>query len=162
MALDIFDPPQTTEFLERDRQTKRLTGTVQLVWNRWFNSLVTRLQAAAYVVASVALAGQGAAIPATPLVPSASGLYRVSWTTRVTTVAAVSSAVTVVVSYTSGAVAVGQTGAANTSNLTTAPLSGQFLVQCDPNTPLSYSTTYASNAAGQMVYEISIHAERLG
>lgn len=130
---------------------------------RW-NDLTQRLQNAPYLAgAPVSLAAQNASISATPLVSAVlpAGLYRVSWYARITTVAGVSSSLAVTIGWTEGAVSLALSGAALTGNTTTTVQSGMVLLNIDNNTPITYATTYASNAAGVMKYELVMTVERV-
>lgn len=112
----------------------------------------------------VALTGQGAAI-ATTSIPTdgdlSAGLYRVTWYARITTAAGVSSSLTVSFGWTDGAISQTHSGAAITGNTTTTFQSGTLLLRTDAASPITYATTYASNAAGVMRYSLYITLERL-
>lgn len=156
MATILSAPPLQTALIESAQ-----TGLITRVWHAWFRSLVDRAQVAAYAVTSVNLTGQSASIGATSLIPLASGLYRVSYRFRVTTAAGVSSSLQVTFTTTDGAVTVNYQNAAYTGNAVNAPQSGTFIIRTDPSTPLTYSVTYASNAAGAMIYALDITVEQL-
>jgi hypothetical protein len=48
------------------------------------------------------------------------------------------------------------TGVPMTGNTTTTTQSGSIMIVADGNTPLNYSTAYASNAAGVMKYRLTV------
>lgn len=162
MALAITSPPIQSPLVEPPAMGKTPTWLATRVWLDWLNSLVSRAQVAAYVVASATLAAQNASIGVTALVPSAAqGRYRITVHARVTTVDGVASSLIPVISYTNGGVACTQSGAALTSNNTGLPASWTFAVIADASTPVSFATTYASTTPGQMVYTIDFLTEQL-
>lgn len=146
-------PQQGTAWLDKG-------GSVTRVWWNWLATVWRAVQACAQMVQTLTVAAQVASIGATALVAVATGLYRVSWTAQVTTPASVSSSLIVTVNYTQNGLSCSQSSAAMTSNLGTAPASGSFLVQCDPITPLTYSTTYAS-VGTPMAYGLLLVAETM-
>lgn len=130
---------------------------------RW-NALTDRIEQAPYSVASpMTLTGQNASIGATPLAQAAlpAGLYRVSWYVRVTKVAVTSSSVTVTIRWTEGSQSLSLSGAALTGNLVTSVQSGMVFLLIDDGSPITYATTYASNGAGEMEYELVLNLERV-
>lgn len=130
---------------------------------RW-NALTDRIEQAPYSpFAPTRLTDQNASIGATPLAQAAlpAGLYRVSWYARVTTAAGVSSSLTVTIGWTEGSVALSLSGAALTGNLVTSVQSGMVFLLIDDGSPITYATTYASNAAGAMKYTLVLNLERV-
>jgi hypothetical protein len=159
VSVNLAPPPLQTPLVENPR-----TGMITRAWFNWLLSIITRVQASASSVpsASVELTGQTASIGVTALIPSAhAGLYRVSWRFRVTTAAGVASSLTVSVHSTDGGIVCQQDSAAYTGNLTTRPQSGSVIVQVDAGSALSYSTTYVSNPAAAMVYDLALYLEQL-
>lgn len=115
----------------------------------------------AVVSAPVSLTSQHAAIATTPI-PSdtlAPGLYRVSIYQRVTTAAGVSSSLTTAISWTDGGISCSFSGAAMTGNTTATTQSFSQLIRVDRATPVSYTTTYASNPATVMQYSLDVVLE---
>jgi hypothetical protein len=88
-------------------------------------------------------------------------MWRLSYFARIHTVAGVSSSLTVGFSYVVDGVTQSDAGAAITGNLTTTHQFGTLVIRVDVDTPISYSTTYASDAAGIMAYDLDIVAEEL-
>lgn len=161
MATVLAPPPLQSEIIERGQDGK-LTGLMTRVFQQWLLSVTTRVQTSATVTKVVTLTAQTASISTTPIVPAgtlASGLYRISWYQRVTTAAAMSSSLTTTISWTDGGASQAFSGAAMTGNTTSTNQSGEILVNVDGATAVSYATTYASNAAAQMVYKLSIVVE---
>ena len=137
-------------------------GEMTLTFQKWLRSVVDRVQVAPSAAVTVALTGQNASIGLSTLVPvAAAGLYRVTFRVRITTVGSVSSSIQVTVTTTEGGLTCTQSSVAYTGNLATAPQSASFLVRPDGSSPLQYSTTYASNGAGEMVYDLDVHVEQL-
>lgn len=110
------------------------------------------------VIAPVQLTVQDASIGTTPLPTDAlaPGLYSVQYYARITTAAGVSSSLTVTISWTDGSVACSLSGAAMTGNTTGTVQTNTYLIKVDQASPISYSTTYASNPAGAMEYSLDI------
>jgi hypothetical protein len=159
---ELSAPPLQTPIVELSKAPGAFPGQMTKAFENWLRALVKRAQSAAYqAVAAVSVSGQNAAIALTSLIPSANGRYRVSYHARVTTAAGVSSSLQVTITATEGGVTCNYADAAYTGNATNAPQSGSFVVKADPSTPLSYSTAYASNAAGAMVYTLDITVEQL-
>ncbi len=130
-------------------------------WRIWFRDLfVATTQTAAQRIAAVALTGQIAALAVTPFATGSlsGGLYRVSVFTHILTPASVNSSLIVTVSFTHNGVACSMASAALTGNLTTSVQGTTFPIQIDAGTPISYSTTYVSNAAG-MTYALAAALE---
>lgn len=122
------------------------------------------LESAPSAFEPVALTSQGASIVTTALPTDgdlSAGLYRVTWYQRITTVAGVSSSLTVAFGWTDGTVAQSHAGAAMTGNTTATWQSGTFLLRTDAASPITYATTYVSNAAGVMRYALYLTLERV-
>lgn len=137
-------------------------GLMTPPYQRWFSlALIPRVQSAAFNVVSLGLTAQAASIGTTAFIPSASGLYRVTYYVRVTQAATTSSSLQVGVLSTDGGVAITQTSVALTTNTTASVQGGVVIAQCDPSTPLSYSTTYASVGGTPMQYRLLLVGERL-
>lgn len=114
-------------------------------------------------IATLELTGKTAAISATaiPANPLVAGYYRVSTFLRVTTAAGVSSSVAVTIAFTSGAVACSYTLSTLNANDVNEPVSDTRVLKVDSETDIEYSTTYASDPAAAMTYELSIVLERV-
>ncbi len=96
-----------------------------------------------------------------PLGSLSTGKYRISVYLRVTTADGVSSSVAPVLSFTDDTIACTMTGAALTADMVTRPISQVFVVAVDQPGPIQFSTTYASNTPGAMVYKAFVAVERL-
>ena len=156
MATTIAAPPLQTPLVESIKDL-----TITKVWGTWLRALVDRAQVAAYAVQRVSLTAQTASIASSDLVPLASGIYRVSYRFRISTADAVSSSLQVTVTTTEGGASCSYIGTAYTGNVTNRPQAGSVIVHADPSSPVSYSTTYASNTPGAMAYEIDVFCESL-
>lgn len=160
MSLQIAPPPLGTPVVSLDRKAG-FPGEITSAWADYIQLvLLNRLQSSAFVVKSVPLTAQHAAVGATALEPSAaSAVYRVSWYLRITTVDPVSSSATVSIGSTDGGIPISQSGAAVTGNTTATVQSGSVLVRADPSSPITYSVAYASNTPGTMQYRLDIILE---
>jgi hypothetical protein len=156
--------PWNTPVIQLDPQTsKPLPGfTMGKDFGNWmFTSLVQQIANAPTVYPSVTLTAQSASIGTTPIpLPSlATGTYRVTTYARITTADAVSSSLTITITWTDGAIACSLSGAAMTGNTTSTVQSNTALVQIDAATPISYSVTYASNTPAAMKYKLIVLVE---
>lgn len=124
-------------------------------------SIVQNVANAPTTFPTVSLTGQSASIGTTPIpLPAlATGLYRVTYYTRITTVDPVSSSLIISVSWTESTLALSSSGPALTGNLVTSLQSGTLMVQSDAAAPISYATTYVSNTPGTMKYRLTLLVE---
>jgi hypothetical protein len=157
MPLNLSAPPIQTPVLESPK-----TLLITKVWENWFRAMANRIQSSAFLaITTISLTARTASIGLTSLIPSASGLYRVSYRMRVTTAAGVSSSIQLTITTTDGGVTCTNSSTAYTGNVTNAPQTGSFVVRCDSASPLSYSTTYASNPATVMQHSLDLMVEQL-
>lgn len=137
-------------------------GYVSIEWDRWFQNLLTTIGLTPSLTGTqVNLTNQNASIAATALNASAlsAGLYRVSYVVRVSTVAGVASSIQVTLGWTVDGVPQTFAGANLATNTTTTGESNVKLVHIDANSPITYATTYTSNAAGVMKYSLDVVLE---
>jgi hypothetical protein len=128
----------------------------------WATALLGNVDAAPARVFTVNLSAQNAAIGTTAIgTPAATGLYRVAVYQRITTAAGVSSSLTTTIAWTDGGVTCSLAGASLTGNTVTTVGTFTMLIKADGSTPVSFSTAYASNAAGAMQYTLAITLERV-
>ncbi len=134
-------------------------------------------------LASIDLTGQTAAKTATNLyLPTSTGMYRISYYAKVTTVGDVSSILGgtsgLVIAYTDGTDSVAQTaftvpednqagnslsvGSGNTTNTTQAVLQGSATVWAKTGVQMTYAFGYTSVNASVMAYELHIKVFSLG
>lgn len=137
---------------------------MQSDWQRYFlsnASIVTGTPT--FFSTAVDLENQNASIGTTnlelPALPQ--GDYAFFYYARVTVAAAVSSSLTVTFGWTESGVSLTLSGPAMNGNSVTTVQSGVVPVFIDANTPLTYATTYASNAAGQMKYRLRVRVQAL-
>lgn len=139
-------------------------GHVTRPWTDYFTSSGQSMQAATQRVGvPAALTAQAANIGATDFGGGdlTTGLYVINWYSRITTVAGVSSSLTVTFDWQDGGVAVSFTPAAITGNTTNSFGSYALPIHIDSASPVRFSTVYASNPAGQMQYSIFIALQRI-
>lgn len=133
-------------------------------WLEYLTSLTQTLDRSPSRAETVTRTGLTASIGTTPI-PSAalsSGLYRISVYGRITRAATTSSSLTVTISWTEDGISLSESYSAVTGNTTTTVLTGPpKLLKIDANSPVSYSTTYASVGGTTMIYELSIVLERV-
>lgn len=156
----ISAPPIETPLVDVPRAPSR-NFYMTAGWYQWLIALVRRIQNAAQLLKVIALTGQAAAIGATsiPLGTTTSGLFRVSWYTRVTQPATTNSSLTVTIGWTESAVVLTRSGAALTGNTVTTGESGSLLLQGDANAAITYATAYVSVGATPMQYRLSVTVE---
>lgn len=154
--IDLAPPPLTTDLIVSPKEL-----TITKPWEEYLRARDLRIQATASTIVERSLTGQNASIGLTSLIPSASGVYRVSYRFRITTPAGVASSLQVSVATIEGGVNCTQSSAAYAGNVNNAPQSGTFLVKCDPATPLQFFTTYVSNPAAAAIYDLELRAEAL-
>ena len=132
-------------------------------WIQYLSGVVTRINTAASRLVHVRLTGQHASIATTGLSLGsvAPGIYRVSYRTRVTTPATVSSSLTVTLSWTEGGVAQSRVGAVLIGNSVTTYDFATIPIRADVSTPISYAVAYASVGATAMVFDLDVIGESL-
>lgn len=131
---------------------------------RWFQALTSSVQASPAVFsAKINLSTQNAAIGTTniPLPSLSAGNYQVSTYARITTTDGVSSSLTVKIAWTEGAIPLSFSGVAMTGDTTSTVQSNVYMLAVDGATPIAYSTTYASNTANKMKYELRVIVQGL-
>ena len=152
MAFSFAPPPIREKFDGED-------GTTRRPWVDWLTSLTQQVVAAPERIATTSATGQSVSIPATDLSDGTAGLYRITYYARITTAAVTTSSLTVTFSWTDGGVVCSLSGAAMTANTTTTVQTGTALVRSDASAPITYATTYASNGAGEMKYQLDVTVE---
>lgn len=130
-------------------------------WLNWFDQLKLTIDAGAYRVgAAISLTAQSASLSdVAALAVTATGLYRVSYYSRVTRPASVSSSLTVIVGWTDGGVVQPWVGITDTLNVTTANDTGVILIRADKGTNITYSTAYVSVGGTTMQYSLDVRVE---
>ena len=152
-------------------RTPILQGLREVVtreWVRYLQSIVDVLNNAARKLALSSLTEQTASLSATALDTGAlnPGVYRVSYSARITTAATTSSSLTVTMYWVDGDVAQSQSGAAMTGNTTATQQNASFLVHVGPNASaandvVKYATTYVTSGATAMKYSLYVMVESM-
>ena len=139
------------------------SGLMTRAWVDWLASLQQTVDTAPVRLQSVELTSQTASVGATDisLGTITGGLYRLTYYARITTAAVTSSSLTVTLGWTDSGVSCSLAGAALTGNTTATVQTGTALVRADHASPLTYTTTYASNGAGEMVYSLDVIVEKV-
>lgn len=137
------------------------------LWANAFIQQSTQAAAAPLRLKQVTLTNQGASIGGTDFSGGTliAGYYEVRTYARITTPAttgAATSSLTITIGWTEGGVSQTRTFAALTGNTTSTSLADPMLtILVDSNSPVTYTTTYASNTAGQMKYKLSLILSRV-
>lgn len=154
MSLPLDPIPQTDPLIDQsDRMNSR--------WYRWLEAFVARALVGTSRITSLHRPNLSSSAPATTIfTPTQAGIiFRVSWRARVTTPAGVASSIAVTINWTEGGVACSKAFAAQTGN-TTATVDGDSIpIRPDSGIAVQYSTTYASNPASVMQYDLDLVVE---
>jgi len=172
MPVQLPPPPLQSPLIElpvvtrQDQvlRAKDLTGLITRAWNQYFLTFSDRVDQAPQAVHTTTVPATGAAIGATPipLGTVGAGLFRVNWYLTITRAATTSSSVQVTITHTDHGVTKSQSGAAVTSNVTTAVQSGIVLCRIDQATAITYAVAYSTSGATTMQYELVIVVEQIG
>ena len=155
MAVQPPPLPVETPLVETNRQ-------MNWFWVQYFTARDQRIEASADTVVDARLSAQAASIGATPLsIGTSAGLFRVSVMANITRAATVSSSLAVTIAWTQDGVAKSKAYPAITGNTTATYLAESAPVRIDPNTSLTYATTYASVGATTMQYSLEVAVERV-
>lgn len=147
--------------------TPFLEGLPHLIAERWRTYFAQSAEESNAIptITTETVEARNTAISTTPIDAGElnAGLYRVTVFIRIQTPGAVSSSARpdVVFTDTDGDVCT-MAGTAVTGNTATTVGSSTFLVRIQAGTPISYAIAYASNGAGEMVYEAEIVLEQIG
>lgn len=158
----IENPPASTPLIESDPRSKRGPLYMASKWLTWLqDSLQLTVERASQRLLTKIMPTQSASIATTPftLGTIAAGHYQVSFYARITTAAGVSGSVIPSIAWTENGVSCTHDFATLAQPSVTA--SEPFTFYSDAASPISYSTTYASNPAATMVYRIHWLVTRL-
>lgn len=138
-------------------------GTITRTWIEWLTRQSQQVAQSARRLFSAALQDQDASIAATDISNGtlAAGLYRVSFNLTQVQSATTSWSCSVTIDWTYRTVSKAITSTALTTNLTSAAQSFSYLVRVDKNSPIRYSTTYASVGATPARYDLAVTLEIL-
>lgn len=140
------------------------SGTVTQPWFLWLYELWARVRTLTQVTATKALSNQNASIVAGQAYGVAqTGIYRVAYCLRVTTLPTTSYSLTVTLGWRTGGVTRSQAFTALTGAPGTLALGFQTgelpLVRCDSGTGITYDVAYVSVGATPMVYWLDVAVE---
>ena len=139
-------------------------GMLSEVWAQFLQTQFGLVFSSPANLSPQSITEQNASIGTTslPLGSVNAGLYGIRVYAQITTVATTSSSLAVTIGWTSQGQTLSQTFPALTGNSLTTFGSGSLpMIFVDAGSAITYSTTYASNAAGEMKYNLWIYTERL-
>lgn len=135
-------------------------GNITDVWTRFFEQvLVPQIRSSTILVdrysnGDTPLTDALGTTILTELIP-ATGLYLVLAAIQIVVAAGVSSSVSLTVTWTSNGIVQQQTFGPITNGTTTDHLGVPYVILADGGTPVSIATTYASNPANAMAYNLA-------
>lgn len=140
-----------------------LEGTMTQPWRDYFSRLTDVVSQGPSRVFSATLPTQSASIGATDVTNglAPAGLYRMSYYVRVTSPAAVTSSIQVTFDWTDLGTALSVPFTISSGNTIDTQDSGTWMFRSDSLSPIRYSTTYASNPAGDMEYDLLVILEAM-
>lgn len=127
-------------------------------WRIFYREIRQDINAAPRLATAVpvTVADENTSLGATTIVtPTSEGFFTMEFYAAILAAAVTSSSLTVTIGWTDGGIAKSVTSAAITGNTTTTTGSQRYLFRSDA-APITYSTTYASNGAGQMHYRLDV------
>jgi hypothetical protein len=150
----------TEPYPSRDRLVTK-DGYASEEFDKWLSqNLEPAVQSSPNVIESVNPDPLNAAVPLTPIIPTATaGVYRFSSVLQILTPDPVSNSVQVVLTYTRNGVVQTETFPAMTGTLTTTHQGVMFPFRVDGRTPVSYQVNYASNTPNLCVYALNLTVE---
>ena len=149
------------EDIIRDGGEDKQAGYLTQPWVEWLNLLAAQVQASPYLQNNVTYTAQTATIAATDFTGGSltTGLYRLTYYTRITRAATTSSSLTISFTWTDDTVALSLTYAALTGNTVTTGQTNTALVKIDAASPVLITATYASVGATSMEYKLYVGIE---
>lgn len=152
-----------TGTMRKDPKTGAMVFFMSDDFNNWLLEQQTRLNNSPESVGdSLSLSEQNASLASTPAyVASSAGMYRVSIYGRVTTPAGVASSLTVTAEWIDDGVTCSKDSPAEAGNTTDTTALLSVVVRSDQAAPISVSTTYVSNPAGAMEYDLVATVEQV-
>lgn len=138
---------------------------LKLGWDyvRWLSGIRQEVNVRPKRATQENLTNQAASIAVTPLAIGnvTLGIWRISYTVRVTTPGTATGSIQVTVTWTERSVVQTETGTLLNGNLTTTREGRTLIIRTDAGTPISYSTAYATTGATAMRYSLDLVAEEL-
>lgn len=157
--------PLTSRVVDPPINKQDLTGgwTLARSWVQWLNTLAQAVQSTSPLLRTVSLSAQAASLAPTPVpsVTTVTGIYRLSYFTRITQAATTASSLTVTLGWVTGGQPCTVVGAALVANTVTTNQSGVVVVTADQATSFTYSTSYSSTGATPMQYALTVTVERV-
>lgn len=134
------------------------TLLVDVLWDRWFTSLLERVNLTPVRIGSAVVSDADAATTTTAvnIQPLEAGMYQVSYSLSLTQAATVSSSLTPTIGWTFNGQSFSQSGAAMTGNTLTTQQNGVFTVNCDASSSITYAVSYASVGATSAQYTFGV------
>ena len=164
VPIPLTDPiaqPVRDEF-KRKREKDPQEGLITQPWIDYFNQFGVQIQNAATSVKSASVSAQTASIGATDIAGGSlsTGLYRLSYYTRITRAAGVSSSLEVTLDWQDRGQALSFTGAAIVGNIVTEFQQDTLFLRIDGGVaPVRYSTTRVSVGVPTMEYSLDVVLE---
>lgn len=160
--------PPISQVIARPRRGDPLASKVPALyvderWVKYFGEESRAVEDRPERAVAVRLSAQAADIAVTALGIGTvePGVWRISYTLRVTRAATTSSEVQLTIAWTEGGVAQSQASTNLTGNLTTTREGGTFILRVDSATNLTYAVEYDSVGAVGMLFSLDLIAERL-
>jgi hypothetical protein len=157
MAVGSLAPPPLRSRLVDE------VGLMTREFNNWLRGLTAAINTAStQATPPIMLTGIVGSIGTSLLVPNApAGVYRLSYSVRISRAATVSSSIIVTFQWTTAGVVQTFNSPALTGNTTTSLQSGTILASIDGGSLISYSTAYASVGGTTMAYDLALAVEAL-
>jgi len=139
------------------------SGLMRREFVRFLDTLRRLIGLTAQQQGAVELTAQSASIVTTdiPLPSVQEGLYRLSYSLRITQAATVSSSAALAFSWTTSGVSCSQAFTAVTGNTTASQTSDMITVSVDASTAIRYAVAYSSVGATSMMFAVDVRAEVL-
>lgn len=132
-------------------------------WGIYVRDLRADINATPITLTTFTVEDQNASIGTTTITtPTQTGYYTFTYAADIITAAVTSSSLTVAIGWTSDGITKTQTFAAVTGNTTATTGSGTYTFSADASAPITYTTTYASNGAGEMHYTLFGSVAKVG
>lgn len=158
-----YDVPVSPETTDRNTGKKSRSPYFAIEHIDWFLEQQRRAQDTPEQLGSVSLTAQNADIAATPVpMPDlTAGRYRISYYTRITTVAGTSSELIITIGWTDIAQAMTSAGATLNGNLVTTFEQRTLFLDVAANASITYAVAYTSDPVTVMKFKLQIVCEKL-
>lgn len=166
MSFTKEHPPYDDEVLAREPVSGKLTAFVSKLWSDWFEQTLipdveaAPLQLGAYSNGVTPLNDSlGLTVVATA---PANGQYLVMSAVQILAAAGVASTLSVTVTWTKNTITQTETFATITNGTSASHQGVAYPILADGNTPISVNTTYTSNPANDMEYDLQVSVNQVG